>query len=118
MQENIQSLSLSLISDTHIFAIFLWYHDVHLRALGTDDVTVEGVLAQVDLAALCLVDGNGGNGSQHLQRDASQLLTGMRGTLCTLRYKIQQMETDSNDVLTEKYVIPDHHSVNVFLTCN
>lgn len=60
------TLSLSLISDTHIFVISLWYQDVHLRALGTDDVTVEGVFTQVDLAALCLVDGNGGNFSQHL----------------------------------------------------
>lgn len=46
--------------------VILWYQDVHLRALGTDDVTVKGVLAQVDLATLSCVDGNGGNSSQHL----------------------------------------------------
>lgn len=73
----------SLILDTHIIVISLWYQDVHLRALGTDDITVEGVLTQVDLAALCLVDGNGGNCSQHLYRDIVCLLTGMCGTICT-----------------------------------
>lgn len=57
-----------IISSTHKF-IILWYEDVHLRALGTDDVTVEGLLAQVDLTALCLVDGNGGNVSQNLQEN-------------------------------------------------
>lgn len=61
------SLNLSLNLNTHIFVI-LWYQDVHLRALGTDDVTVQGILIQVDLAALCLVDGNGGNSSQHLEQ--------------------------------------------------
>lgn len=59
-------------SNTHKFIIFLWYEDVHLGALGTDDVTVEGLLAQVDLAALGLVDGNGGNFSQNLQENSQQ----------------------------------------------
>lgn len=48
--------------------ISLRYHDVHLRALGTDNVTVQRLLTQVDLAALGLVDGHGGNSSQHLEQ--------------------------------------------------
>lgn len=59
-------------SNTHKFIIFLRYKDVHLGALGADDVTVEGLLAQVDLAALGLVDGNGGNFSQNLQENIQQ----------------------------------------------
>lgn len=57
-----------IFSSTYKF-IILWYQDVHLRAVSADDVTVEGFLAQVDLAALCLVDGNGGNFSQNLQEN-------------------------------------------------
>lgn len=74
-----------LSRNTYKIIISLRYQDVHLRACGTDDVAVEGVLAQVDLAALCLVDGDGGNFSQYLKRDLLQLLTGMCGTICTLR---------------------------------
>lgn len=64
-----------LFQKTHIVVVSLWYQDVHLRALGTDDVAVQGVLAQVYLAAFCLVDGNGGNCTQHLQKHDSLLLT-------------------------------------------
>ena len=64
-QGTTNTVSWNLIFDTHIFFI-LWNQDVHLWALCTDNVAVEGVLTQVDLAAFCLVDGNGGNPSQHL----------------------------------------------------
>lgn len=57
----------ALISDTHVVIVSCWYHDVHLGAFGTDDVTAEGVLTQIDLAALGFVDGHGGNCTQHLQ---------------------------------------------------
>lgn len=61
----------------------MWYQDVHLRALRTDNGTVQGILAQVDLAALCLIDGNGGNSSQHLET-VSSLLAGVCGAAFTL----------------------------------
>lgn len=78
-----------LSQNTHKIIIPLRYQDVHLRARGTDDVTVEGVLAQVDLAALCLVDGDGGNFSQYLKKDLLQLLIGMRGTIYTVHLQIK-----------------------------
>lgn len=58
-----------IIANTYKFIIFLWNQNVHLRALSADDVTVEGFLAQVHLAAFCRVDGNGGNSSQNLQQN-------------------------------------------------
>lgn len=58
-----------IMSSTYKFIIFLWYQDVHLRAVSTNDVTVEGFPAQVDLAALGLVDRNCGNFSQNLQQN-------------------------------------------------
>lgn len=72
-----------IICNTYKFIIFLWNQDVHLRALGADDVTVEGFLAQVDLAALCLVDGNGGNFSQNLQGKITIRKVWLRTTLPT-----------------------------------
>lgn len=68
-QSSRHSLSLSLFLNTHILVISLWYQDVHLGALGADDVTAHRVFTQVDLAALCLVDWNGGNSSQHLKKN-------------------------------------------------
>lgn len=56
------------ISDTHVVVSF-WYHDVHLRALGTDDVTGQRIFTQVDLAAFCLVDGDGRHLTQHLHKE-------------------------------------------------
>lgn len=72
-------------SNTHKFIIILWYEDVHLGALGADDVTVEGLLAQVDLAALGLVDGNGGDFSQNLQENIQQKRSGTRRSLHTFK---------------------------------
>lgn len=71
-----ERISSAFISVTHVIALSFRYHDVHLRALGTDNVTADRVLTQVDLAALGLVDGNGGNCSQNLQKDMPRLLTG------------------------------------------
>lgn len=73
---HMERISSAFISVTHVIALSFRYHDVHLRALGTDNVTADRVLTQVDLAALGLVDGNGGNCSQNLQKDMPHLLTG------------------------------------------
>lgn len=55
--------------NTYIVVFSVWDQDVHLRALGADNVAVERIFTQVHLAALRLVDGDGWNSSQHLQKD-------------------------------------------------
>lgn len=45
----------------------MWNQDVHLGALGADDVAVQRVSAQVHLATIGLVDGDGRDSSQHLE---------------------------------------------------
>lgn len=45
-------------SSTHKVPALGGDQDVHLRGLGTDDLAVEGALAQVHVAPICLVDGN------------------------------------------------------------
>ena len=44
--------------DTHIFSVFVGHQDVHLGALGADDLTFQRVFAQVDMATVGLVDGD------------------------------------------------------------
>lgn len=51
---------------THIIIIFLRNQDVHFRTLGTDNLTVERLLTQVDVASLCLIDGHGRHFPQDL----------------------------------------------------
>lgn len=51
--------------DTHKLSVLFGYQDVHLGALGADDLAAEGAFAQVHLAAVRLVDGDGG----HLPHD-------------------------------------------------
>lgn len=46
------------MSDTHIFSVVVGHQDVHLGALGADDLTVQRVFAQVDMATVGLVDGD------------------------------------------------------------
>lgn len=45
----------------------MWDQDVHLGALGADDVAVQRVFAQVHLATIGLVDGDGRDSSQRLE---------------------------------------------------
>lgn len=51
---------------THIIIIFLRNQNVHFWTLGTDNLAVERLLAQVDVASLSLIDGNRGHFSHHL----------------------------------------------------
>lgn len=51
---------------TYVFIFSVWDQDVHLGALGADDVAVHGVSAQVHLATVGLVDGDGWDSSQSL----------------------------------------------------
>lgn len=46
------------IRDTHKLSIFVGYQHVHLWAFGADDLTLQRVLAQINVAAICLVDGD------------------------------------------------------------
>lgn len=57
--------SSSTQAHTHI-VIPMWYENVHLRALGTDDLTVHGLFAQVHVAAFGLVNRDGGHFPHHL----------------------------------------------------
>lgn len=56
------------IKITYIVAIALWHQHIHLRGLGADDLDVERLRREVDLAAVGLVDGYGGHLAQNLQQ--------------------------------------------------
>lgn len=53
--------------DTYKLSVFVGYQDVHLRALGADDLTVQRIVAQVDMATIGLVDGDGGHFTHDLK---------------------------------------------------
>lgn len=57
--------------DTHKVIVFR-YQDVHLWALGADDLAVQRVLAQVDMATVRLVDGDSGDLTQDLDTNRQQ----------------------------------------------
>jgi len=52
---------------TYELPVGLGHQDVHLGALGADDLAGQRVLAQVDVATVRLVDGDGGDLPQHLE---------------------------------------------------
>lgn len=56
---------MSLWKNTHEVSVIAGYQDVHLWALGADDLTAQRVFAQVDMATVRLVDGDSG----HLTHD-------------------------------------------------
>jgi len=58
--------------DTHKLSVFAGHQDVHLGALGADDLAAQGVFAQVDLAAVGLVDGDRGHLPQDLDTRRTQ----------------------------------------------
>lgn len=47
--------------NAHKFSVFAGYQDVHLGALGADDLAVQRIAAQVHVATIRLVDGDGGD---------------------------------------------------------
>ena len=51
---------------THKLSIFSGYQNVHLRAFGADDLACQWVSTQVDVATVCLVDGDSGHLAQNL----------------------------------------------------
>lgn len=57
----------SYLLATYVFIFTVWDQDVHLGALGADDVAVQRVLAQVHLATVGLVDGDCRDSSQNLE---------------------------------------------------
>lgn len=61
-----------LLEDTHKLAVTVGYQDVHLRALGADDLAAQRLLAQVDMATVRLVDGDGGDLPHDLHADRRQ----------------------------------------------
>lgn len=58
--------------DTHKLSVVFGYQDVHLRAFGADDLAADGVFAQVHLAAVRLVDGDGGHLPHHLRGEVQK----------------------------------------------
>lgn len=59
--------------DTHKLSVVFGYEDVHLGAFGADDVAIDGVFAQVHLAAVRLVDGDGGHLPHDLRGGETQI---------------------------------------------
>ena len=58
---------------TYKLSVCFGHEDVHLGALGADDLAGQRVLAQVDVATIGLVDGDGGDLPQHLERHTHTL---------------------------------------------
>lgn len=63
--------------DTYKLSVFVGHGDVHLGALGADDLALQRVLAQEHLAAVCLVDGDGGDRPRHLRAQSDTLPSDM-----------------------------------------
>lgn len=72
--------------DTYKLSVFVGYQDVHLRALGADDLTVQRIVAQVDMATIGLVDGDGGHFTHDLKKSnkMSNLPVNTRRLLITM----------------------------------
>lgn len=62
-----------MLQDTYKVAIRLGHQDIHLGALGADDLTAQRVFAQVDLASIRLVDGNNGDLSCDLDKTGDKI---------------------------------------------
>ncbi|TNN57356.1 Palmitoyl-protein thioesterase 1 [Liparis tanakae] len=69
LRTSFQSL---VLKDTHKVSVFAGHQDVHLGALGADDLAAQGVFAQVDVAAVGLVDGDRGHLPQDLDTQRTQ----------------------------------------------
>jgi hypothetical protein len=61
------------IKKTYKVTAFCRNEDVHLRRFGTDYLTIQGILAQVSMAAICFVNGNGWHFTHYLQRKPRKL---------------------------------------------
>lgn len=68
-----QMISLPSWEDTHKFSVFFRYQDVHLWALSADDFALQRVLAQVNMATVRLVDGDGGDLTQDLDMEIKNI---------------------------------------------
>lgn len=68
-----QMMSLPSWEDTYKFSIFVGYQDVHLWALGADDLALQRVFAQVNMATVRLVDGDGGDFTHDLVMKMKQM---------------------------------------------
>lgn len=85
---------------THVFIFAVWDQDVHLWALGTDDVAAHRVLAQVHLAAVGLVDGDGRDSSQNLEMKRVHVMANIDEPCCSsdviLKWDISLISSESS----------------------
>lgn len=57
-----------IVNNTYIVAVALGHEHVHLGRLGADDLNVQRLGGQVDLAPVCLVDRHRRNLAQYLTK--------------------------------------------------